>query len=858
MAPLARPIERVLSRLQGVRRCGKGWEARCPAHEDRTPSLSVHEGIDGRVLLCCHAGCEFTAVVAALGLKPRDLFNGEPVKIGQSSRSSSWRIRATYDYRDVDGQLRFQVCRLQPTPQEPKPFRQRRRHDGRWVWGLRKGDYKLRAHGAYTRLHGKKESREGAVELPAVERILYRLPEVMGAIESGEWILVCEGEKDADNAADLGLATTTFAGGAGKWHVSCSRLLQGARVALVPDNDPAGRKGAAKIAASLKAEGVHVHLIDLGGTAKGYDLSDWIEEQRLKDRACEEIRDELLARIEASAKWTAQHCDDRPRIVLSTRQREVVDQGLSALARSPEIYRRSGCLVQVVRDEIQGPGILRSPASPAIQPAAPPRVRELMSDSAAWQTEDGQSTHPPKWAVEALMARGTWPQLRPLEGIIETPVLRPDGSILERPGYDPDTGLLYEPNTAFRRVPEAPMCLEVEQALETLLEAVCDFPFATDAHRSAWLSSVLTSLGRFAFRGPSPLNLYDANVRAAGKSLLADVTGMIVLGRSMARMAPTHNDSEERKRITAIALAGDPLVLIDNVTGPLGSPALDAALTGTQWSDRLLGQSVQLNLPLRVVWFATGNNLQLCGDTSRRSLHVRLDSPEEFPERRGGFRHPQLLEWVRRNRARLVVAGLTILRAFVQAGRPDQSLTPWGSFDGWSALIRQALVWAGQADPGETRNALQVDADRDRETLERLLSGWAEAVSQAGEALSVSQALKLLEDRPEDLVVLRAAVADLCSTPVGLLPKPRALGNRLKKYCGRVIQGRALLQAGKSKLGMKWTVDSVANGDSGDSGDSAHRPKTAAESPEKGRQEPLRLDLGDSTDYRVFHPRHER
>jgi hypothetical protein len=63
-----------LSRLERVRRSGSGWVARCPAHEDRSPSLSVREGGEGRVLVYCHAGCPTEDVVAAIGLTMRDLF----------------------------------------------------------------------------------------------------------------------------------------------------------------------------------------------------------------------------------------------------------------------------------------------------------------------------------------------------------------------------------------------------------------------------------------------------------------------------------------------------------------------------------------------------------------------------------------------------------------------------------------------------------------------------------------------------------------------------------------------------------------------------------------------------------------
>jgi hypothetical protein len=65
---MADPIHIITERLQGVQRSGKGFKALCPAHPDRTPSLSVTEGQDGRVLLHCFAGCALVAVVQSMGL----------------------------------------------------------------------------------------------------------------------------------------------------------------------------------------------------------------------------------------------------------------------------------------------------------------------------------------------------------------------------------------------------------------------------------------------------------------------------------------------------------------------------------------------------------------------------------------------------------------------------------------------------------------------------------------------------------------------------------------------------------------------------------------------------------------------
>lgn len=77
-------IEDLLSRLEGrgyvPKRAGEGrWISRCPAHDDRDPSLSVRVKADGRVLIKCHAGCTATAVIAALDLSMSDLFGDKPL-----------------------------------------------------------------------------------------------------------------------------------------------------------------------------------------------------------------------------------------------------------------------------------------------------------------------------------------------------------------------------------------------------------------------------------------------------------------------------------------------------------------------------------------------------------------------------------------------------------------------------------------------------------------------------------------------------------------------------------------------------------------------------------------------------------
>jgi DNA primase len=85
-------IDKLLERLEGVRRCGTGrWMAKCPAHEDRRPSLSIGETADGRVLIHCFGGCDSEAIVKAIGLTMSDLF---PTPIKSTAREGGFESRA--------------------------------------------------------------------------------------------------------------------------------------------------------------------------------------------------------------------------------------------------------------------------------------------------------------------------------------------------------------------------------------------------------------------------------------------------------------------------------------------------------------------------------------------------------------------------------------------------------------------------------------------------------------------------------------------------------------------------------------------------------------------------------------------
>ena len=378
--------------------------------------------------------------------------------------------------------------------------------------------------------------------------------------------------------------------------------------------------------------------------------------------------------------------------------------------------------------------VRRSPGSCIVRDLSPPLLRERLTRYARWlkrvRGADGEieerPAHPPVWCVNAIHARGVWPKIRHLEAVVNHPVVLPDGSMLATNGYDPRSRLLVSiPADLQLAVPDHPTRKDVAAAVATIDDVLSDFPFEKPEHRAAWFAGLLTPLAWFAFEGPAPLLLIDGNVRGVGKGLLADVLALILTGRRFPVMSYTADKEELRKKITSLAIEGERLVLLDNLAGAVGNDVLDMALTADRWKDRVLGANRVYDGPLNVCWYATGNNIQLHADTARRCSHCRLETGEERPELRADVKYPNLRQHVREQRGRLLSAALTILRGWYVAGKPRHGLTPWGSFEGWSGVVREAVVFAGLPDPGETRLALQTTADRDALAMSALIDALA-------------------------------------------------------------------------------------------------------------------------------------
>lgn len=271
-SPISAVLDRLVARGLEPFKSGEGYSCRCPAHEDRSPSLSIGQGDDGRVLLTCHAGCRLDAVLAAMALEPCDLFSvatshspprpaprraaSKPKQtfptaeaaVADTARSRGEPL-AKWEYHDADGGIVGIVARW--TTPNGKTFL----------------PFSLTAAGTWV------------CEGMPTPRPLYRLPSILA---TGGTVYVAEGEKAADALVSIGLCATTSPNGSKSAAKADWSPMQGRRVVIVPDRDEPGEAYAdavADLALRAGADSVQVvRLIDLWpGLPEGGDAHDWID-----------------------------------------------------------------------------------------------------------------------------------------------------------------------------------------------------------------------------------------------------------------------------------------------------------------------------------------------------------------------------------------------------------------------------------------------------------------------------------------------------------------------------------------------------------------------------------------------------
>lgn len=499
---------------------------------------------------------------------------------------------------------------------------------------------------------------------------------------------------------------------------------------------------------------------------------------------------------------------------------KTLDEAEQALILAGErIYCRGTELVRTIRIEGADPfddGISRASGSLVLQAVNKHWLRERMALAAVWlkrgagrpkapkesEADDAPSlvaVDPPLMLSEHLLARGQW-DFPAVRAIVRAPTISPDGRLLQRPGYDEASQLILDVGAdEYPPVPDAPAKAEALSALEALTEPLRGFPFADEDARAVALSAVLTGLVRPSLDA-APLHAIDAPAAGTGKSMLAEVIGVIVSGTRPAAMSQSSKEEELEKRLASALIAGDQVLLVDNCNRALEGDLLCSMLTQSRIKTRILSRSENVELPSTCLVLATGNNLTFANDVGRRALVCRLDAGVERPDQRSFDFDPRAEAKARR--PALVAAALTVMRAYVAAGHPMRGeLTAVGSFDAWSSRVREPLVWLGAGDPASTIEQA-IGSDPEIEFLKELLPLWHGAFGDR--PITVKELDRETTFAPtKALGELRELLEDHLSDGRW---DSRKIGKRLGKRKGRMA-GSLRLEAGGSGMdGRSWRV----------------------------------------------------
>lgn len=388
--------------------------------------------------------------------------------------------------------------------------------------------------------------------------------------------------------------------------------------------------------------------------------------------------------------------------------------------RTPWLFRSAGIPTWAVHDD---------DGLPMARPLTEERLRHMLAKLADWRrlarNGDLVPAHPPTPLVKSLLATPD-PGLPVLAAIVTTPVFGRNGALLTEPGYHPDARLLYQPTPGFvvPPVPERPTRSEIATARSLIVDDMLgEFPFTSSAERAHAVALLLLGFLRAMIDAPTPLHLIEKPTPGTGATLMVDAIATVLTGVSASVMTEGRDDEEWRKRVTAKLRQIPSLVLIDNLRHPLDSSALAAALTAPYWEDRILGASEMTRLPIRCVWMATGNNPEFSNEMARRIVRIRLDARVDQPWRREGFRHPDLMSWVRANRPRLVAACLTLCRAWIAAGRV-RGTRSIGSYETWSRVMGGVLDIAGIEGFLANLDEMLAAADGEGAVWRSFVGGW--------------------------------------------------------------------------------------------------------------------------------------
>lgn len=776
------------------------WTSHCPLHEagpgSHSNSLSIgHDDSTGQITLKCH-GCseDSRKLMLAAGFPASALYIEKPKP----------KLVASYVYTDMEGNKHQQVRRY-----EEGEGKARKKKFSQHEWNKKTGNWNKVA--------------PKIVYPYRLERILKADPETTG-------IILAEGEKSVDfsqqefdeYASDkkqpVSFIVTCLPGGATAnglpGHIL--DIFAPFEVVVIGDNDKPnaktgigkGQQHAKRLATDLHNVASEVQLVEsLPGVKVKGGLDDWLQVEKPSHN---------VAGLLELIKFTAIFEPDPEDLKVSE------DAELQLHYCMPEFHNVNKLIDRIAKDDwlYVYRGALAEVLDGDIVVIKKPRLRSISSLYCSYVNNKAETTPgAPNDYIASFFDRQRWPEFPELDGMVDYPILRPDGTIVQKDGYDQASRMILNINREFPAIPDNPTREDAMKSLATLRELVSDFCFASEVDESCWLAMQLTPIARSAYTGPTgPAYMVNGNSPAVGKGLIAWLTHYIACGTAPPAAVWPDGTYSQTQELTSLLLNNPgPMISFDNVVGKITGPALEAFLTGEVYQQRILGGNQSLTCEPKCVTMFTGNGLIAYGDSVRRVCEIKLKDMTGDPGARQSFKHPDLKAHVIENRDKYLAAALTILRAYIVAGKPKSNIPPWASFDGWSDMVRHPIAWLGMPDPFENREdtasrdgranglallceALEPYSGKHEHGLSsrEILAKATDRIAYNSEAENLTEAIELLTDK--DISEVKAKSLTM------------ALEQFADRLCGdvqfKIVEGRARRKSYKIRPRKPQIVES--------------------------------------------------
>lgn len=406
-----------------------------------------------------------------------------------------------------------------------------------------------------------------------------------------------------------------------------------------------------------------------------------------------------------------------------------------------------------------------------------------------------KEVEPPDRVTRDMLAN-PHPPVPNLVGVRSAPVFGPSGDLASESGYHPDSEMfVWMGDLDIPFVPLHPTSGDIAKARHLIeFELLGDFPFEDEASKAHAVAASLHPFIRPMIRGATPIHLVDKPAAGTGAGLLVDAVTLPSLGRPPTLTTIGKLEDEIQFKMVALMRKGPIAVVFDNINRKLDSETIAAMVTADIYEGRVVKTSETAVVPIRCLWMATGNNVQVSHEMVRRCLLIRLDAEMENPEEGRTFRHEDLLGWAREHRSELVWAALVLVQAWVSAGMPRGSKSK-ASFESWARTISGIFEVCGIGGFLENSDKMKDFADPEAEAWIAFVEAWWERFE--GKAVGSKDLMELGQAHLADLMV-------------GGHGAPTAWGMMLRSKKDAVIGGMKIVAAGTKQHAAQWRLVPVA------------------------------------------------